>query len=450
MLIRFTVENYLSFNQQVELSMIPGLKRKHPDHIFETDTKQKLKLLKSAVVYGANAAGKSNLVKAIAFAKKLILEGTKPNHIINIRKFKLHEESLAKPSRFEFEFIFKGVMYAYGFLINEDSVREEWLYTIDQKDACIFDRKTNKDGSIDFIIGDYFTDADKEFLSANIKATRGNQLLLTEFDNKNLTSMSNKDFLLNPLKWFRENLLIIMPDSRYLDLEYEIKANKKFKMAFNNLLMNFGTGINSIKLKEIQKEEIDSIPEPVLDDIIDDIRKDKGHKKGIGKLVKGRESFLFEKNASGEVKILKLVLLHKSGEKSYSPEFDLEEESDGTQRFFDLIPAFLSVENQDKVIIVDELERSLHPNNTKMFMQLFFNKSVNNKSQLIITTHDVGLLDLEIMRLDELWIVEKDRKGSTKITSLDDFKIRFDKKLQRDYLLGRFGGIPDNRHLITN
>ena len=121
--------------------------------------------------------------------------------------------------------------------------------------------------------------------------------------------------------------------------------------------------------------------------------------------------------------------------------FEYSDESDGTQRLFDLIPIYLA-QKQNRVIMIDEIDRSLHTNLTRKFLEMFFAVAKDNESQLIATTHDSNLLDLDLLRQDEIWFVERKPDHSSYIYSLNKFKERFDKKIEKDYLIGRYGAIP--------
>ncbi len=142
MLIRFTVENFLSFNQRVDFDLLASEETRHQHHVVIHDLAQKRPLLRTSLIYGANASGKSNLIKAMAFAKNFIVNGIEKHKNIDLTPFKLQESCVIKPVRFEFEFYCSGKAYAYGFVLEKHRVVEEWLFDLSQiEEISIFERK---------------------------------------------------------------------------------------------------------------------------------------------------------------------------------------------------------------------------------------------------------------------------------------------------------------------
>ncbi|MEA2008834.1 MAG: AAA family ATPase, partial [Chloroflexota bacterium] len=217
MLIRFHVSNFLSFDEEVELSMIPGKTRKHPGHIVKGDGRHNIDILRSAIIYGANASGKSNLVKAMEFARNLIVEGTRAKESIPRTRFKLKEETLNKPSKFEFEFKVGERCYVYGFELDRQRIYEEWLYEIRKTtETMLFERETDSLGktTVEFGKIEVKDEKEREYLDlyAGGMGIRPNQLFLTESVDRDVQSFQSA------YKWFVEKLIIIFPYSNYLDL----------------------------------------------------------------------------------------------------------------------------------------------------------------------------------------------------------------------------------------
>ncbi|MEN3753437.1 AAA family ATPase [Mangrovibacter sp. SLW1] len=152
---------------------------------------------------------------------------------------------------------------------------------------------------------------------------------------------------------------------------------------------------------------------------------------------------------NGDLKIHQLMTAHKdkSGKDIY---FELNQESDGTQRLFDIIPGLIDLILKDKVYVIDEIDRSLHPKITKTFIELFSNNATKTNSQLIVTTHETGLLDFDLIRRDEVWFTEKNNSGVSKLYSLEEFQPRFDNDIRKGYLVGRFGGVPKIRGILSS
>ena len=155
-----------------------------------------------------------------------------------------------------------------------------------------------------------------------------------------------------------------------------------------------------------------------------------------------RNTFTFFKNENNELKVLKLNTRRNLKNSNEFISFEISDESDGTQRIMDFIPALVSLTKSDKTYLIDEIDRSLHPELTQKLLEVFFNNTQNIESQLIVTTHESSLLDLNLLRRDEIWFVEKDLDGASNMYSLEQFKPRHDKEVRKSYLQGRFGAIP--------
>jgi len=443
MLIRLTIENILSFKDRTELSFIPGRGRILPAHKIEPKSKTGIKVLKGGVVYGANASGKSNLVKVIDFAKDFITRGTlKPEERINLTKFKLDSKMDSKPGRLEFEIKKNGIDYAYGFIINEDSVIEEWLYKIGRhSEKCIFERKTSDHGKIDINFKGivFINSEEKQFLDFIAKSTRPNQLFLTECNIRNVkNNVHNTEDILNIIDWFANNLQVLFPNSRYHGLEFELEKNSDLKKTLCEYLRKFDSGIDDIELRETEFHKIADIPDEVKQDVLKNLN---GNIKILLGSPQKNLRYLISRGEDNSVKALKLMTKHKikGGNFAY---FELQDESDGTQRMFDLIPVLINLLKEDRVFVIDELDRSLHAKLSENLIKLFYRETKDIQSQLIVTTHETYLLNLKLFRKDEIWFIEKNSEGHSAMYSLEEFKPRFDKEVRKNYLLGRFGAIP--------
>jgi AAA15 family ATPase/GTPase len=441
MLIRFTVENFLSFKKRVEFSMIPGKGRKLSHHLIKREKPKDISVLKTGVLYGANAAGKSNVIKAMDFAKQLITKGTSPDKVIPIKPFKLDEAYLKKPSRFEFEFKQNGKTYAYGFSLNSQWILEEWLYEINSVDEKpIFERQTVSDEQVIVTPGASLSFSNEEqagvFKYTGNMATRPNQLFLAEMAKIN-TKKLKIAALIDSYQWFDKVLTIIFPETRYAGFAFEAPVADFIQADFVNFLTAFDTGISGIQTIEMDFDnQLKALPETV--------------KNALAlELVKGEYLLIWTTNnipyiifrKDSQIKAIKLMTKHSTKEKQETL-FELGEESEGTQRLIDLIPALITLFNNEKVFVIDELERSLHPTLTKTLLALFLTHSQNVKSQLIVTTHEAELLDLELLRPDEIWFVEKSKAGESSVYSLEEFKTNYGKNWRQGYLLGRFGAVP--------
>ncbi|MEZ5471372.1 MAG: ATP/GTP-binding protein [Marinicella sp.] len=442
MLVRFTVENFLSFKERCELSMIPGRVRRHPEHVIKAQSYSGISTLKSAIIYGANASGKTNLIKAMKHVQELILKTRSARSKIPYFPFLLDSKLTNKPSRFEFEIKIKNKYYAYGFVADQKIIHEEWLFELNKrKEKLIFNRiNTTSSKNFQYDESNFKNEKDKQFFSFAFKGTPDNRLFLNEFIERQVNKeLDYLDDISAVCKWFKDKLRIIFPHSKYEGLEVDIEEESPTVEILSKVLKNLDTGVNKVCLKNVELEQLkNEIPKVVLDDMEENVDSDSYM------LLSGPKNkrFLFERKKNGLLKAKKLMTIHLDfdGNEKY---FEINQESDGTQRLMDLIPGFWEIFISDKTYIIDELERSLHSDITTSLFKTFFESTTNRESQLIATTHETNLLNQEILRKDEIWFVAKTKDGSSKLYSLEEFQPRFDKNIRNGYLDGRFGGVPN-------
>ncbi len=438
MLVQFSVENFLSFKEEITFSMVAAKKGNHADHIVKENRAGKTPLLHAAAIYGANASGKSNLATAISFAQELIATGTRSDQTISVMPFKLDEDALKKPSKFEFVIKRKGVIYTYGFKLNSEKVLEEWLFAKPAKrEVRYFERITSGKDKVRVEFGPSFirnSSKGKQFLEFVAQGTRPNQLFLTEAIERNVKE-------LKPLMdWFKDVLLVIPAGAKHLTLELTTHEDKSFTKFLGDFLATAGTGVQGIATEE---EPLDF--DKYFPDMPDDIRRNissfsKGTKVAL-RTPEG-EQYGITRGEQGQPLFVLLKTQHRTKEGRLTS-FDVKEESDGTQRLMHLAPALYAIRTSETVLIVDELDRRLHPLMSKMFLEAVIgSKDANQNWQFIFTTHDTNLLDIDLLRRDEIWFVEKNESGVSHMYSLAEFKIRPDLKIQKGYLNGRFGAIP--------
>jgi hypothetical protein len=388
-------------------------------------------LLRSAVIYGANASGKSNLVKAIDLARQFILKGTHVKDAIPRMPFKLCRDSAKKVSKFEFEIRCGDKCYVYGYKIDNKLVYEEWLYEIKKTtEVLLFERLTTSEGKTSVEFGKIKTENSKEreFLQFVAMGTRPNQLFLTESMERDVKHFADV------YSWFAEVLVVIYPHSQFLPLAVATQ-DSDFGSTMANSLEQLGTGIHDFVLKDVNHDVV--LPEQLYKDI-----REKLVTPDDSVLVTGPdgERYIVEFD-NGDISAQELKFQHRMGDCEEDVLLGIEEESDGTRRLLDLLPTFGNWTRKNQVVIIDELDRSLHPHLSYKLLKLFFEDSAS-QSQLIATTHEEHLLDLELLRRDEIWFVEKDQFGASHVYSLEEFAPRYDKDIERGYLMGRFGAIP--------
>lgn len=433
MLKRFVVENFSSFRHESILDLTAGRPESNSDHLVKFNN---VKLLKSAIIYGANASGKSNLVKAIDFARDVVLLNL-DNVETNKKYFRLDNSSSKKVTKFEFELEIDGAFFSYGFcvLLQNKEIAEEWLYEIGKATPeLLFVRNQNT-----IELGAKLNKQKNFLVYASDMLNQPCQLFLSEIAKKKLEfDAKHKGKVLNDIyNWFEKKLLLIYPESKYS--RSHLLANDSDTISvLKKYLIEFDTGITDISLiKEDFENGLNDVPPQIKKRIEKSLLGNNPKKEHA--IIEGINGELYAVfNENNELVVKKLGLKH--GEK-FQDVFEFKDESDGTRRLFDLIPLIKNF-NENVTVVIDEFDRSLHPKLTKKFFELFFSYLGDSKTQLIVTTHESTLLDLDLIRRDEIHFVEKDESGASKIFSLNQFKIRYDKKIEKAYLLGRYGAIP--------
>lgn len=447
MLIRFFVENFLSFKDEVEFSMVAGESDEHPDHVIQV---RDSRLLKTGVILGANASGKTNLIKAISFAQNFITSGSLKSEYLNLTPFLLDSESATKPSEFLFE-IQCGIAqcFQYFFSVDRQRVHEESLYEIlAAGERMIFERKTSSDGKTNIEFGKIpvlvtNVNDQMDFLP---KSGDPRQLFLTQYKRLELELGEQRiPFLAHIYDWFDQSLVPVFPDSIPTQgIGLGMMKDDDLERRLKELIEVFDLGIDGFDLQPIEFKAERDLPEDFakhVQEVIKQIPKDSDQRAIFGRY--GNEQYLTV-DANSNFSAYKLVTLHQLPEGEESVSFDLKAESDGTKRLLALLPALFSLHSgqSDHVFVIDELDRSLHTQLTYNVLDQFLTSSGKSRSQLIVTTHDTGLLDFDLLRRDEIWFIEKDRKSSSTLFSLEEFKLPDHMNIQKGYLGGRFGAIP--------
>lgn len=428
MLIRFIVENFLSFNKETEFNMLTGDIRRLPDHVYKFS---KIDLLKSAVIYGANGAGKSNLIMAMELFQNIIVEQT-VDFVRNDSYFRLADNE-NKPVKFEIEFLADGVGYAYGIQVLDYVIIEEWLFKLHfgkKPDEPIFERKLKKNGRGSLKLGPKYSLTPKDKLLAEVYED------ILENDKPFITLIKEKKIkeIRQARSWLETGLLFLYPATQYAGLVQHFLNDIKFKEFTNEMISSFETGIREIDVQTIDFDLFfgeDNISE----------------KERILKRVKGGETIILGDNGrsvavleDGKAVVKKPVSYHVDS-KGRKVKFELFEESDGTLRLIDFIPVLFVLINYSATVIIDEIDQSIHPSLLKEFISKVQNYP-NKLGQLIFTTHESNLLDLELFRQDEIWFAEKNEGCETHFYALSDFDVRTDLDIRKGYLSGRFGAIP--------
>jgi len=434
-LVSFAIKNFRSFYRETHISLVPnGRLTQLEGHVLKAGDTE---LLRGAYVYGANASGKTNLVKAADFARSVIVAGS-TRHIRYAGQYcKLYEEAGHEPGVFQFEIVVGRKVYSYGFALSyqNGNIVEEWLYELGDRglEKCIFARDEQNQIITDLNLkGKLKTRF--EIYCEDLKSLPGT-LFLAEIVRKPLRKELEVFSLV--YEWFKDKLIVIFPASKYMALP-TIIHDEEVRKKFEKYLTYFDTGIESMGTGATTLEkELAHLPSDFAEDIRQDIMREMRELEGETCLLRGPGVLLaLRRKDDKSLLVQKLTMKHGVN----SEDFDLEEESDGTQRLFDLVPLLFG-EQENRVVFIDEIDRNMHPSLTVELVKLFYRQTKPRNMQLIATTHESALLDLKLIRRDEVWFVERQAGGSS-LFSLDDFKVRYDKKIEKDYLLGRYGAVP--------
>ncbi|HCI23416.1 MAG TPA: ATP-binding protein [Lachnospiraceae bacterium] len=413
MLVQFTVENFLSIRDKVYLSLEPSKDSEHPENLI---TKGDYKAVNSVAIYGANASGKSSLFKAITVALIMIRNSNnvQVTDKLPMTPFKFDFESRNKPTSFEFTFIAKdGRKYIYGFSATTEKVVEEYLYCYNtSKPTLLFDLNENEKPK--------FNRAYKVKLEAAYQMNTANKLFLAT------ATTWNVECTKSPFEWLAESIdtfTDVMELGGVAFEKYRTDENRKYIEFTKNLLKQADINISSI---EVDAKEVMGGPALPFQIVVQ------------GKIIPPNEG----KHYDVEITTGHTVV-DENGEKT---EFSLtlQEESIGTQLLFFYGPLLKDAFEKGKTIVLDEIDKSMHPSLVKFIMNLFRDPDVNkNGAQLIVTTHETGILSLDMFRRDQIYFTEKDSKsGVTDLYSLDEFSVRKTENIEKGYLMGRYGAIP--------
>ena len=442
MLLRLTLANFLSFRDEVAFSMIATREKQHTDRVF-ADPERDLKVLPIAAVYGANGSGKSNFYRAIEFVRDLVLNSTQsPEEQIPVKPFRLDESSERQASRFSFEILTGDKeIYRLTIAVTGRAVTEEKLEVVGaSKYRLVYSR--NAEASVyTWNFGQLHREGvpaeERDFISFKARDTLPNQLFISALRGRNVRQIESV------VTWFRDGLQLMTPNTIFKQLEISLQAVAGLRKYCVEALRKADTGISGLTRREVPLTAV-PLPEQFNADMDQFFRKVIPEGKAM--LMSGPDGHRFTlRHEADGLHATRLLTQHrtKSGK---DVEFYMAEESDGTQRFVDLLPAFYDLAHsaEGKVFVIDEIDRSLHTELTRNLIDAFLQTlGTASRSQLIFTTHDVMLLDQDMLRRDEIWFTEKDEEGNSDLFGLSDFKgVRADKDIRKSYLLGRFGGMP--------
>lgn len=428
MLIEFRVSNFRSFKDEQVLSMVAsGSEKAHPENTFSAGG---LDLLKSAAIYGPNAAGKSNLVRAFRCMRNLVkISATelKPDSALPyVVAHKLSSMHLERPSEFSVVFLLEGIRYEYGFSATSEKVWKEWLYSYPKgKKRIELDRSTEPDSGNVTWVSKWVPDSELTMLKDR---TRDNCLALSR----------GADLRIKPFeevyRWLSVRTICLdlsLPVSDLVDQTLDF-INKAPKLAGQvlRLIKEADLGISRVDLDEVKADQEGARKAlEILGPLLERIAEETGSPVNLPELSET---------------VLRAQVFHRSTDSSSDVPFALEDESNGTVRLLAIAGPVLLALELGNVVVLDELGCSMHPELTRKIIELFHSDINTKGAQLIFTTHDLLTMDPSLLRRDQVWLVEKDKGGATELFSLSDVKgIRKNEAFMKRYLAGSYGALPD-------
>ncbi|ETK04588.1 abortive infection protein [Tannerella sp. oral taxon BU063 isolate Cell 5] len=427
MLVDFTVKNYRSFKDERTFSMEACSMERHEQSVHEQSVinEGEHRLLPLAILYGANSSGKSNLIRAIRVMKEMVKRSVQLNEddLLPYDPFTLDKTTVSQPTLFEIRFIRERAVYRYGFEYNRNEIISEWLYEKpfeEKEEHELFERS----GDVIEVLSENFPEGEGKENLAN-----KNRLFLS------LVAQLKGEKSNSIIGWFRKCYVLSGVDSEgYEDFTHKmflehLDGADEAQDFFKELQLGFNTF--SAKKVNLSKEAVDNLPYSL------------GIPKEVLKILPNLRSRL-EKGAILELKTFHNIY-DESGRIVREQDFHMDKmESEGTKKVIKISGPIFDSLNKGNVLIIDELDAKLHPLLTRNIVLLFMDLNKNNKAQLIFATHDTNLLDLALVRRDQIWFTEKDRVEATDVYSLVQFKNDDEghRDVRRDYIRGRYGAVP--------
>lgn len=439
MIVSFSVENFRSFAREETFNLVASNRfaGHHEEHAVPIPGGNE-RVLRTAVLYGANGAGKSNLFKALTYLRTMALGTRKKNSGTGREPFRF-SEGVDSSTNLDLHFSAGGKLYRFGFKVDDQRVCEEWLTRIDGgREKELYERTTDPGGKVTVEVPGLKYRGNKLEALASIGGPQNQTFLATV--RATLEPSDYGDELAAVFEWFEKTLTLISPDASFGLLGRLLAHDVDFLQFASEFLKSSSTGVNHLNAikKEISEDQLRSfLAEDLVAKIINDMREDG---VAVVPLGEGRE-VLVERTGENHYYLLTIQAEHEYQAGRVVP-LELAEESDGTKRLLHLIPALHQLRMKGGVFVIDEIDRSMHPMLTWKFLEFFLRCCEGEQRQIIVTTHESNLLDLELLRRDEIWFAEKDKSGATRLYSLTDFKVRKDLEVRKHYLQGRFGAVP--------
>ena len=426
MLIEFRFKNYRSFRDEAVLSMEATGLSSFKNCLIPLSSKSKL--LPAIAIYGKNGGGKSNVIRAFWLAVQFIRNAQRTQHeraAIPVNPFALNDYSKEEPTEFSFEYTFGGVRYWYGFAATREKVYSEYLYHAPKGQKALIFNRTNQQFS-------FTEDKNKRSLIGEMVAE--NQLFFS------VACTMNDVACVSAMRWFRDQVFFSRDYSDIPRQLIEYSEDKNMLKAISDYAKAADLGIQDMQFEvnsnEIQDNESlpDNIPEEIKAALVQFMHTlaETSNNSEI-RLKMGEVSA--KANHQGE---------NRNGQKA-TYALELSDESDGTRKLMALAPAIESALRIGGILLVDELERELHPMLVNYIVAKFQSKASNpNGAQIVFTTHNTELMNLELLRKDQLYFVDKrDKDGTSELYTISEFSTRTTENIRKGYLVGKYGATPD-------
>lgn len=422
MLVEFSVANFRSIYERQTFSLVASADSEHVSrNVIATET-EGLSLLRSSAIYGPNASGKSNLLRALATLRQLVEDtATKvqEGQRLNIAPFVLSSKASEQPSEFEIVFVADdNVRYHYFCAVSAERVHREWMVAYPHgRPQRWFEREYDpKTKSYDWWFG------------PNFKGERAERKVWQDFTRSNALFFStaiqlNNDQLKPPFAWITQKLIVLTANIGWNPfLSLQLLREERGQTQIMRYMRAADIGIDRLELLE---EEV--APASATDLVPGGVRIEVGLPRG---------------GPPANAKRIQVRTWHKRVDSKESVALDIQDESDGTRKLFEFAGGWIRALESGATLFVDEVDRSLHPHMTRFLVGLFHGSTNQRNAQLVYTTHDTTLLDTELLRRDQVWFVEKGENQASRVFSLLEYRPRKDEALERGYLKGRYGAVP--------
>lgn len=441
MLVRFTVENFMSFKERTEFNMLSGDYRRHKHHITNAGG---VPLVRAAAIYGANGSGKSNLVKAMQLFVNLFKK-EEPELLIGTDFFhELDPACETEPTTLVGEFFLDGAFVEVGVSIKYGVVLKEWMSLLDPKEVQppkgVYSRTTDINNKVPVelnVDSKFFANPKEDAIRYEVIAKDFKSIntpIIHSIVGYNLKYVDQFTLFIKNFPVLNHSLLSVSRNGLLLGLVFR---HPRVFETVNKLICSADLGLAGIEIQSFNLQEYFGL---------NDTAKRKQVEEAFAKGAKyynlsDRTITAVAFEDEGSIKVKVLYFLHK-GKEAEPVEFITGMESDGTLTSFALVVQFALLKHTNSTLFVDELERSFHPNLLKAYIKSFMDDR-EVKGQLIFTTHQTNLLDLDLFRQDEIWFVKKNKQGASTMYPLSDYEdVRSDLDIENGYLNGRFGGVP--------